>query len=168
MKTPSAWKCTRYVRLVLKRHYKHTLAVVHWTLIRNMPSLLFISRACYCFQYLRRCVANEEVTADMRVLPGKERPVWPWDNCFYSRTCAVEGYQCFVNTRWDEYARCMPADECPRPRWDVVCVCVCVLCLSSCACICVCAIVFVFLCVCICVRVYLCVCVFMCLCVYVW
>uniref|UniRef100_A0A0G4F3V1 C3H1-type domain-containing protein n=1 Tax=Chromera velia CCMP2878 TaxID=1169474 RepID=A0A0G4F3V1_9ALVE len=73
---------------------------------------------CSCVEispYLKQCVKNEFVTPNMTVVSGVQ-PVWPWDNCFYSRTCAVEGYQCFRNSRFLHYARCLPEGTCPRPH----------------------------------------------------
>uniref|UniRef100_A0A0G4HWM4 Uncharacterized protein n=1 Tax=Chromera velia CCMP2878 TaxID=1169474 RepID=A0A0G4HWM4_9ALVE len=72
---------------------------------------------CLCVEvsmYLKQCMKKEDVTPEMRVVKGPQ-PVWPWDNCYFSRTCAVEGYQCFLNDRFKHYARCLPEGTCPKP-----------------------------------------------------
>jgi len=66
-------------------------------------------------QFLAQCMLPEDVPEDAEIIDGPT-PTWPWDNCYWSKTCAVEGYQCFRNDRWKTYARCMPADICPKPR----------------------------------------------------
>uniref|UniRef100_A0A0G4H1Y3 Uncharacterized protein n=1 Tax=Chromera velia CCMP2878 TaxID=1169474 RepID=A0A0G4H1Y3_9ALVE len=58
---------------------------------------------------------NSTSKATYKKVTGPEA-VWPWDNCYFSGQCAVEGYQCFKNTRWPLFAQCMPAESCPRPR----------------------------------------------------
>uniref|UniRef100_A0A0G4F245 Uncharacterized protein n=1 Tax=Chromera velia CCMP2878 TaxID=1169474 RepID=A0A0G4F245_9ALVE len=65
--------------------------------------------------YLKQCIEKEKVTDEMKASSGPH-PVWPWDNCFYSRTCTVEGYQCFANSRFPGYARCLLEGSCPTPR----------------------------------------------------
>uniref|UniRef100_A0A0G4HDG7 Uncharacterized protein n=1 Tax=Chromera velia CCMP2878 TaxID=1169474 RepID=A0A0G4HDG7_9ALVE len=78
-----------------------------------LPETLHLNLGCE-HKYLKQCMKKEDVTPEMRVVKGPQ-PVWPWDNCYFSRTCAVEGYQCFLNDRFKHYARCLPEGTCPKP-----------------------------------------------------
>jgi len=71
--------------------------------------------------YIFKCmedteIAEKQIEEKSVVKQGETPKTYPWDNCYWSRKCAVEGYQCFRNKRWTQYARCLPAGTCPKAR----------------------------------------------------
>uniref|UniRef100_A0A0G4GCA6 Uncharacterized protein n=1 Tax=Chromera velia CCMP2878 TaxID=1169474 RepID=A0A0G4GCA6_9ALVE len=68
--------------------------------------------------FQKECVKAEEIPENMRekIVRGPQ-PAAPFTNCFFApedRKCAVEGFSCYQNTQWDDYAQCRPTGDCPR------------------------------------------------------
>uniref|UniRef100_A0A0G4I589 Uncharacterized protein n=1 Tax=Chromera velia CCMP2878 TaxID=1169474 RepID=A0A0G4I589_9ALVE len=66
--------------------------------------------------YQKECVKEEEITEDLKIVKGPQ-PAAPYTNCFFApedQKCAVEGFSCYRNSQWDDYAQCRPTGDCPR------------------------------------------------------
>uniref|UniRef100_A0A0G4I4H8 Uncharacterized protein n=1 Tax=Chromera velia CCMP2878 TaxID=1169474 RepID=A0A0G4I4H8_9ALVE len=70
--------------------------------------------------YKRVCMS--EVPEGGFVISGN-RPVAPWENCYYApeeNKCLVEGFACYRNENWEEFAMCRPEGDVPSPDPRVV------------------------------------------------
>uniref|UniRef100_A0A0G4HDF3 Uncharacterized protein n=1 Tax=Chromera velia CCMP2878 TaxID=1169474 RepID=A0A0G4HDF3_9ALVE len=60
------------------------------------------------------CMTPEKAkTEGVRVVRGVQKSP-PYSNCFYSRSCLVEGFQCFQNTLYTDFAWCLYPEACPK------------------------------------------------------
>uniref|UniRef100_A0A0G4HW92 Uncharacterized protein n=1 Tax=Chromera velia CCMP2878 TaxID=1169474 RepID=A0A0G4HW92_9ALVE len=66
--------------------------------------------------FQRQCVTPSRLPEGAKVVSGPQ-PAGPYDNCFFApedNKCAVQGFTCYKNSQWENYAQCRPTGDCPR------------------------------------------------------
>uniref|UniRef100_A0A0G4F3A0 Uncharacterized protein n=1 Tax=Chromera velia CCMP2878 TaxID=1169474 RepID=A0A0G4F3A0_9ALVE len=85
------------------------------TLLGDCDEGLFCVQEADASIFKRTCM--REVPEGGLVVKGSQ-PAPPWGNCHWAppeQRCAVEGFQCYKNTQWADYAQCRPLGDCPKP-----------------------------------------------------